>query len=89
MGSGYLNVKKYLKDTKKYFQYLGRYKVDNIKNEDLLNKNNNIVIEGYNSEKIVMCRGINEKDINLFSEIPLTPVAVSYTHLTLPTILLV
>ena len=73
VGSGYLNVKKYLKDTKKYFQCLGRYKVDNIKNEDLLNKNNNIVIEGYNSEKIVMCRGINEKKINLFSEIPLTP----------------
>ena len=75
VGSGYLNVKKYLKDTKKYFQCLGRYKVDNIKNEDLLNKNNSIVIEGYNSEKIVMCRGINEKKINLFSEIPLSPVA--------------
>ena len=40
-----------------------------------MNKNNNIVIEGYNFEKIVMCRGINEKKMNLFSEIPLTPVA--------------
>jgi len=66
-GSGYLDVKKYLK--------LGRYKINNIKNEDLVNKNNNIVIEGYNFEKIVMCRGINEKKMNLFSEIPLTPVA--------------
>ena len=74
-GSGYLDVKKYLKETKKYFECKGRYKVNNIKNEDLVNKNNNIVIEGYNFEKIVMCRGINEKKMNLFSEIPLTPVA--------------
>ena len=74
-GSGYLDVKKYLKETKKYFEHIGRYKVNNIKNDDLLNKNNNVGIEGYNFEKIVMCRGINEKKMNLFSEIPLTPVA--------------
>ena len=74
-GSGYLDVKKYLKETKKYFECIGRYKVYNIKKYDLLNKNNNIVIKGFNFNKVVMCRGINEKKMNLFSEIPLTPVA--------------
>jgi len=74
-GSGYVDVKKYLLETKKYFKHIGRYKVYNLKDKDIVNRNNNIKINGYNFEKIVMCRGINEKKINLFSGIPLSPVA--------------
>ena len=31
-GSGYLDVKKYLKETKKYFKHIGRYKIHKLNN---------------------------------------------------------
>ena len=74
-GSGYLDVKKYLKETKKYFKHIGRYKVHKLNNTELLKENNHINIDGYNFNKIVMCMGIDQKKINLFSEIKLIPVA--------------
>ena len=74
-GSGYLDVKKYLKKTKKYFKHIGRYKVHKLNNTELLKENNHINIDGYNFNKIVMCMGIDQKKINLFSEIKLIPVA--------------
>ena len=74
-GSGYLDVKKYLKETKKYFKHIGRYKVHKLNNTELLEENNHINIDGYNFNKIVMCMGIDQKKINLFSEIKLIPVS--------------
>ncbi len=74
-GSGYLDVNKYLQETKKYFRGLGRYKEYKLKNNELLNENNNINIGGYDFNKVVMCIGINQKKLNYFSKIPLTPVA--------------
>ena len=74
-GSGYLDVKKYLQETKKYFKRMGRYKVHKLNNKELLKENNNINIDGYDFNKIVMCIGINQKKLNFFSEVQLTPVA--------------
>ena len=74
-GSGYLDVKKYLQETKKYFKRMGRYKVHKLNNKELLKENNTINIDGYDFNKIVMCMGINQNNINCFSKLQLIPVA--------------
>ena len=67
--SGYLDVNKYILESKKYFHNIERYKKYKL-NEGSIIKNDNVIqIKNWRSKYVVMCIGINETK-NLFSYLP-------------------
>ena len=65
--SGYINVNKYISESKKYFISLGRYKKYKLNNKKILIKNNKIKIKNWKANNIIMCIGIDETKNKLFS----------------------
>ena len=75
--SGYINVNKYISESKKYFISLGRYKKYKLNNKKILIKNNKIKIKNWNANNIIMCIGIDETNNKLFSYLPFKHVTGS------------
>ena len=75
--SGYINVNKYISESKKYFISLGRYKKYKLNNKKILIKNNKIKIKNWKANNIIMCIGIDETNNKLFSYLPFKHVTGS------------
>jgi len=75
--SGYINVNKYISESKKYFISLGRYKKYKLNNKKILIKNNKIKIKNWKANNIIMCIGIDETKNKLFSYLPFKHVTGS------------
>tara|TARA_Y100000992_G_C21118691_1_gene420822 strand:- start:76 stop:762 length:687 start_codon:yes stop_codon:yes gene_type:complete len=73
--SGYLDVKKFLLSSKKYFDKLGRYKRENFDKNKLKIKENYFSYKNEEFKYVIMCTGISEKKINLFRGIKLNGVS--------------
>ena len=73
--SGYLNVTKYLSETKKYFKRIKRYKKYNIDKNDISVRNKIASVTGFDTKNIVMSIGIDEKNSGKFSYLPLNEVS--------------
>tara|TARA_B100000886_G_scaffold194632_1_gene134122 strand:- start:8746 stop:9762 length:1017 start_codon:yes stop_codon:yes gene_type:complete len=73
--SGYLDVKKFLSLSKKYFKSLSRYKIDNINTRNLNFKNGFFWYNNQKFKRVVMCRGVEENDNNVFKNIKLNAVS--------------
>ena len=67
--SGYLDVNKYILESKKYFHNIERYKKYKLNEESIIKNNNIIQIKNWKSKHIIMCIGIKETK-NLFSYLP-------------------
>ena len=73
--SGYLDVSKYLTETRKYFKSQDRYIKKRITSKNINTGKSRIMINDYNAKNIIMCMGINQKKLDLFSYLPLRPVS--------------
>ncbi len=73
--SGYLDVKKFLSLSKKYFNDLGRYKRENFDERKLKVNKDHFSYRKENFKYVIMCTGISEKKINLFNDIKLKGVS--------------
>ena len=73
--SGYLDVSKYLTETRKYFKSQDRYIQEKLNSKNIKIKNSKIIISDYNAKHVIMCLGINQKQLDLFSHLPLRPVS--------------
>ena len=67
--SGYIDVEKYILESKKYFNSMNRYKKYKLTEKSIIKNDNMIQIKNWKSNNIVMCIGINETK-NLFSYLP-------------------
>ena len=74
-GSGYVDVKKYLLKSKKYFKKNNRYFYDTFKSEDLGISNDFFSYKNKKFRNIIMCTGIDEKNIKSFNQIKLNSVS--------------
>ncbi len=73
--SGYIDVKKYLTHTRKYFKKKERYHRYKLDDKDIIIENNEIRLKGFQAKHIVMCIGIDQKKINLFNKIDINEVS--------------
>jgi len=73
--SGYLDVSKYLKETRKYFRSEDRYINKKIISKDIYLEKDKIMISDYYTKNVIMCLGINQNKFDLFSHLPLRPVS--------------
>ena len=73
--SGYVNVKKYLTQTRKYFKSKNRYYKYKLNDKNIVIKNNEIRLNGYYAKHIVMCMGIDQKKINFFNKLDIKEVS--------------
>ena len=67
---GYLDVNKFINETRKYFKRLNNYKKYEFKNS-FTEDRKKVKMKNFNGSKIVMCTGINEKNSKYFSFLPL------------------
>lgn len=73
--SGYLDVSKYLIETRKYFKSRDRYKEKKITSKNIIIDKSKIMISDIKAKNIIMCLGINQNQLDLFSYLPLRPVS--------------
>ena len=73
--SGYLDVLKYLTESRKYFKSHNRYIEKKVNSKNIMIEDRRIVIGDINAKYVVMCIGINQNNLNLFSNLPLRPVS--------------
>ena len=73
--SGYLDVLKYLTESRKYFKSHNRYIEKKVNSKNIMIEDRKIVIGDINAKYVVMCIGINQNNLNLFSNLPLRPVS--------------
>ena len=73
--SGYLDVLKYLTESRKYFKSHNRYIEKKVNSKNIMIEDRKIVIGNINAKYVVMCIGINQKNLDLFSNLPLRPVS--------------
>lgn len=73
--SGYLDVLKYLTESRKYFKSHNRYIEKKVNSKNIMIEDRKIVIGDINAKHVVMCIGINQNNLNLFSNLPLRPVS--------------
>ncbi len=73
--SGYLDVNKYLSETKKYFKSEGRYIQCEIINNDFILERNTIKIKNIEAKYIIMCLGIKQNTLDHFSQTSIRPVS--------------
>ena len=67
---GHLDVNKFINETRKYFKRLNRYKKYEFNNSFIIDRKR-VKMRNFNSNKIVMCTGIEEKNSKYFSFLPL------------------
>ena len=67
---GYLDVNKFINETRKYFKRLNRYKKHEF-NNSFTEDRKRVKMRNFNNCKIVMCTGIDEKNSKYFSFLPL------------------
>ena len=67
---GHLDVNKFINETRKYFKRLNRYKKYEFNNSFIIDRKR-VKMRNFNSNKIVMCTGIDEKNSKYFSFLPL------------------
>ena len=73
--SGYLDVSKYLSETRKYFKSIDRYKNYKLSNNQVIIKKNRVIIKEFDAKNVIMCLGINQLNINYLNKIPLRAVS--------------
>lgn len=69
--SGYIDVKKFLSLSKKYFKSLNRYRNDFLNTENLKFEKGYFLYNNKKFKRVVMCRGVEENDHNIFKNINL------------------
>ena len=67
---GHIDVNKFINETRKYFKRLNRYKKYEFNNSFIIDRKR-VKMRNFNSNKIVMCIGIDEKNSKYFSFLPL------------------
>ena len=67
---GHIDVNKFINETRKYFKRLNRYKKYKFNNSFIIDRKR-VKMRNFNSNKIVMCTGIDEKNSKYFSFLPL------------------
>ena len=75
--SGYVDVRKYINETRKYFKTRDRYIKYKLNDKDLSVVNNKIKLKEFDSNNVIMCLGINQKKIKCFDDLEIKEVSGS------------
>tara|TARA_B100001057_G_scaffold248965_2_gene249198 strand:- start:28990 stop:29991 length:1002 start_codon:yes stop_codon:yes gene_type:complete len=75
--SGYVDVRKYINETRKYFKTRDRYRKYKLNNKDISIVKNKIKLKEFDSKNVIMCLGINQKKIKCFDDLEIKEVSGS------------